>query len=394
MNFLSFGIGFFLPLSVSLADASWVLFAVIAAVRVFLKKDELHFHSTPLDKPILAFVITDLLASFLGLNPFASLRAVIHDWRFVIFYLLVFVQSGRHGWSALKGFQWGVLLAAVYGLLQFPFWKFIATNMPDVTQWIIETKPGWKKHVIPYVYGYRVQGTIQHMSYGEALASGLILASFSYLQAKQKKEILLRASFVGIIGSALLFSMVRGAWIGAGVGLICLFFLHSSRKRLIPIFICGACLLIFNTTLKERASSLISIATGATEDSRTVLIKDGAQLLKKYAFVGVGPRQIKNVVDDPQFPLSATVKEAKGDLHNQYLQQWVEKGILGLFAILWLFFMPLKLCWTQRAKPEFVAFFSCLAAFATINFSDRAFQDAEAVGIFWILSAIAVVRES
>src|ERR1044071_5814684 len=100
MNFFAFGLGFFPPLSISLADTSWAVFAVLWAIRIISKKERFHWIPTPMDKPILAFVLMDFLASFAGLNPAGSLKIVPHDWRFVIYYLLVLAASGRFIQSA------------------------------------------------------------------------------------------------------------------------------------------------------------------------------------------------------------------------------------------------------------------------------------------------------
>ena len=184
----------------------------------------------------------------------------------------------------------------------------------------------------------RITGPVSHvMTY-----SGLLLppALLLLVLAFHRRRPLLIASTVAL-SLALFLTYTRSVWLGWGIAAVILLVLE--RPRWIPFATAAA--LVFLTFMPMSFFSRI-VSTFDLEQSsnldRIRMAEGGIEMIKDYPVMGVGPAYIKEVyplyrrADAPRFRIP--------HLHNNILQLWAERGVLGLIAYLTLMGLFLREC--------------------------------------------------
>jgi O-antigen ligase len=184
----------------------------------------------------------------------------------------------------------------------------------------------------------RITGPVSHvMTY-----SGLLLppALLLLVLAFHRRRPWLVASAV-VLSLALFLTYTRSVWLGWGIAAILLLILE--RPRWIPF--AAAAALFFLTLMPMSFFSRI-VSTFDVEQSsnldRIRMAEGGIEMIKDYPVTGVGPAYIKEVyplyrrADAPRFRIP--------HLHNNILQLWAERGVLGLIAYLTLMALFLREC--------------------------------------------------
>jgi O-antigen ligase len=144
---------------------------------------------------------------------------------------------------------------------------------------------------------------------------------------------------LGLVGTAVVLSFTRSAWIGAGVGLA-LIAVILPRKTLVgvmlPIAIVAAAVsgLIYHRLALSFQGRAFGPDTGRVE-----LFLAGVKMVKEHPLFGVGPERIRT-----EFPHYyrwgdvAAVNFFYGHLENNILQIAAERGLLCLSSFLWFIF--------------------------------------------------------
>ena len=184
----------------------------------------------------------------------------------------------------------------------------------------------------------RITGPVSHvMTY-----SGLLLppALLLLVLAFHRRRPWLIASTV-VLSLALFLTYTRSVWLGWGIAAILLLILE--RPRWIPFAAAGA---LFFLTLMPMSFFSRIVSTFDVEQSsnldRIRMAEGGIEMIKDYPVTGVGPAYIKEVyplyrrADAPRFRIP--------HLHNNVLQLWAERGVLGLIAYLTLMALFLREC--------------------------------------------------
>ncbi|WP_082041898.1 O-antigen ligase family protein [Mannheimia massilioguelmaensis] len=212
-----------------------------------------------------------------------------------------------------------------------------------------------------------IQGGDISMSLG---MFSLVCAIYYFIKGRYKLVLFcLIASSCGVIGSIL--STARGGWIG--VPFIVCFIFWAYRKSLSKTFFISiiatllitivAAVSIPNTKIITRLNQAQSDISGYLDnkkgaDSTSVgarfeMWKSAIIMIKEKPILGWG---IQNVTEERKkhYEQGLISKYASqfNHAHNQYLDDASKRGILGLLALLGIFFVPIRFFWKSLKDKE------------------------------------------
>jgi len=240
-----------------------------------------------------------------------------------------------------------------------------------------------------------------------AVAAGF--AIIKTLMEKENKIFFATSSLIIIF--ALVLSQTRGAILGLMTILfVCLILIKHKRKNIVLFLLAflafNAVFLTFNSYVRTRLFSIpkgmIRIATGnlfekiestsmidGSAQIRLIMWKTGIKIIKDYPVFGVGPRGLEKIVDK-YCPYLPQVEKAWSNLHNLYLHQAAERGLFGLFALLFLLFSILYkgIVFLKKTNGMFsLAAVSTMCGFLVMNLTETSFQHAViSMAVFFIFS--------
>ena len=235
---------------------------------------------------------------------------------------------------------------------------------------------------------FRARAFMNPVRYGEimAIATLFILAK---LLLSRKEDSRVEKAFYSMAGVAsfvaVILSQTRGAYLGLFAGLGCMFlFSKGARLRmaglLLALLLIGGATMRFNPALSQRFTSMAETASsGSTSDEainiRLDLWRLGAKMFLTHPIVGVGPDNVKPVFT--KFKPDLIFGTTWGSLHNLYLHQATERGLVGLGALLFLFLAMFVFAFRLfRAAPgPFTLWAACvLPAHYVMNITEISFQ--------------------
>lgn len=147
----------------------------------------------------------------------------------------------------------------------------------------------------------------------------------------------------------LLLTFTRSVWLGWIVAAFVV--LLASRARL--AFYALPVLILFVTFLPiDLFSRLISTFDMKQESNfdRIRMLEAGVEMIRDFPLLGVGPANVKEVYAIYRKPDAPRVRPPH--LHNNVVQLWAERGILGLGAYLVLLGLFLRECLRGRHGPR------------------------------------------
>ena len=131
--------------------------------------------------------------------------------------------------------------------------------------------------------------------------------------------------------SGILFTFNRSNWITI---VIIIFIIGLFKERIIlgVLLIIFALMIFLIPNLSERFNEIIHFPQHLSD--RDVIWQGALMISDQHFILGFGTRTFKEI-----FPLyQQLVDKEVGGWHNEYLQVYMESGILGLLAFLWLMF--------------------------------------------------------
>ena len=314
-----------------------------------IQQEKLKFNSSPLNLPILSFMIVCTLSVLWSDSPFVSLKELP---LFLAGPLLYFIINNNIIYDKQKinrilnvllfvGTLFGIYGIFQYNGIDFPFW-------------------------IKNLGRQKVFGLFGNVNYfAEYLIIPLPIAIALFFASKNKiSKILLTISILAM-GGTLIATFTRGTYLGLGISIIFMFilFLTIRSKNFIKehkkIFIFILALIILITflfalpnplnkpgTVISKIKGRISITRISNELSfgrRIAIWKFTGLMIKDHPLLGSGLGTFKYNSLNYQakffnqgenrslYPYGIADKA-----HNEYLQLWAELGIVGLGAFMWI----------------------------------------------------------
>jgi putative inorganic carbon (HCO3(-)) transporter len=215
--------------------------------------------------------------------------------------------------------------------------------------------------------------------YGQILAAALPFALVPALAARSRRLRLAALAVCVPILAGVVLTYSRGAAISVVVFGVCMLFLRYFKVRHALLFAGVIALVIANNPdYRDRISTLSGVGTVSAEPSerdRVLILRAGVERVWEHPILGVGPGQSQDYIGtyDQDAELGSVRDEP---LHNTYLQQLVETGIVGFTCFIAIIVITVRNLlrtsryWTKK-QPEYAhltaALVLSLVAFLTAS---------------------------
>jgi O-antigen ligase len=288
---------------------SWV--AVVARHRQL----KLAWPRTAYDVPLALLLIAALLSLLVTEYPLLSvreLRAVIFEP--VLFFWLLHALSGSAAW-ALRGFLTGATITAVAAIAQGPLG----------------------------VGGTAAEGVLRAQAwYPSANHLALMLGrAWPFLLAGSLAASGRRAAWLfvpaGLVGLALLLTFSTGGWLGGLAGGLAVIAVVSRRQLALRAGLAAALALgvvsglAIGGLLPERLNPLRQ-----TGGFRLDLWLSSLEMVRDHPLLGIGLDNFAYLYQQVYLRQGAAAEPNLSHPHNWLLQFWLDLGLLGLVAFVWL----------------------------------------------------------
>jgi O-antigen ligase len=293
--------------------------------------------------------------------------------------------------SAAEGALWGKTLlfpAAVILFRDVPRARVLALRMTLFVGVFISSLGLWQYFVLLHRdLDHRITGPASHVMTYSGLLMVIALVALVLWLHEPKSGVLLGVTLVTTL--SLLLTFTRSVWVGWGAAVLVLLTLRRPRWL---VYAPGVAILILCFLPLPVFSRLVSVfdTKQSSNLDRIRMVQAGVEIIKDNPTLGVGPANIKEVYplyrkpDAPRFRIP--------HLHNNVVQLWAERGIVGLAAYLLLVALFLRECargwygpggrWAEVGVAVMVA----LAAAGMFEFN---FGDTE---VYWsLLDVMALV---
>lgn len=263
--------------------------------------------------PVGLFLFAALLSIFV--SPLRLAAAGIWKAYFfeaVLFYFLV--RTIINTPQKLTGL-WRTITLLVFYLSLFGIYQYLTLAYLPVSWWEIN------------IAGRRIISVLNHPN-ALALLLGPLLAILIFLP--QKTRLTYTAIALGLINFYLTLS--RAGWLALLVAVVAAGLFTSARKKILA----GAALLaLLVVAIPFSRQKLLELTTGraATQENRYVLWIAAFDLIKKHPLTGTGLMGFHEAYKN--YPLGPD-RVVQNYPHNFFLNFWLETGLLGLLAVVWL----------------------------------------------------------
>lgn len=367
--------GLSLPLSKSLNSILiglvYIYFLAMAFFYSDFRKGMAGIINQPLTIPIILYVLVSVLGLSISEDLLEGVRRVKTISNLLLIYIMVstFMDLDQDASGRFKrGEQ--LLLSLLAGLFIFDLIGFF-------TYFGIIGNRAYMLPLSPL--------GVHHIWFANLNAVGLYPAASLLLFSSFRRIPLLKVFIVSfiIIGSiSILLSTSRTAWFGLAIVVpLFAFFLFKKKKHFLIsiLFLVGAALLLylFNFTVHHRIDQIFSDISGFYSDSATVTSVGGRFMMWKASWkmflsnplfgVGTGDyiTTVNRYVDSGEFP--GYLLEFNQP-HNIFVFALATNGLLGLTALLFVFYSILKLSKKQVKSNSEERLFGFVALPVAVHF--------------------------
>ena len=310
---------------------------------------------TPMDLPLAMFGGALLVSTLLSPDPIQSFAGYRKLWLIGGVWAVFTLVRDRAEAEWLLSLTLGVAIAvAAYSIVQ----HFTGLDLA-------KTLVGKESNLHPLAHydfdayqGYRVKGLHpSSITYAHNLLFPLALATAAAGLGSRTRRLLHVLGLLLLI-AALALSLTRGVWVAyAGVLLLAGLF-GMGRSRLgtaVGVMVCG---LLFVTAVggfQERARTFFDLQAFGNIGRQQIWLANW-DMVQERPLTGWGYGNYKQFRGPfyeryPQYPQADRYSHA----HNNFLQVWVDTGLLGLAAFGWLLWRLLRQGWRavagQRDEP-------------------------------------------
>lgn len=397
-----------LPVSIAFSNIALGLMFISFMISWFGRNDA-KGQNTVLDKPILIFLLFSLISAFFAINPRTSLIALKSEVTFLVFFLTVYgVKSKEDLKKAIAYFIIGTIFVSLLGLLQY----LLRVNIQGgEVIYAPEYLRHWPLALLKYfsLNNDRIVGTRSHwLTFAEGISLALVFL-YAFILTKQEfssgflwaKKVQL--SILLFLGLVLVVSFTRGPWVATFSSILIMTLIKAKRNRkfllrgIVFIVMIISAGVIFSVVLPKGPFSVTKRLTQMWDQERIYMWESGVKIIKDHPGGGIGVGNIARIYPDYANPKAREVKNW-GELHNNYIQIAVERGLPGLLFYLWIIGSALwyfNKSLSSGAEGDRRQVVSLAAMGVVINFlllgiTECVSNDSEIIMIFWFLVGLAM----
>jgi len=384
----------FSPISIAAANMAWVATLLLWLFHAFSQREKglPPFQRTALDRGFALFVLASLMSLCVSLAPAASLLEFRSLGLIVVFYLFAWNAKGVDRKKTLIACYLGsATLAAAYGILEYVSGRDIFGHYDPTSN--------------------KIGGFFSmHLTFSEYLVLALcVLTGILGWARPGRKVLVLGLAACLLMGFGIFLSGAKASFLGMAAGWLVIFGLKG-RKRLAGFL---AALAIFLLVLSVWRSGyyldyLISLyvvdatKTAGAADSNTQRLYmwwTGLRISPGHFLNGVGLHAVDVIY--PAFRHVLARDPTQWHLHNNFMQLGVTRGLFGLTAFLFVFFLALrngyqrfKGCSDPWEKGLTAGVLGSLPAFLVCGITEYSWGDSEVLMALYMLMGLAVSAPS
>ncbi len=315
------GFAFFSPWSIAGAQTA-VGVGLLAWLAKIILSGRVKLVYTPLNLPILAYVLTQAISVVLSPYRAQSFRALGEEWLLLIFFLMVNNLEGEE--KIRKLFR--ILISVSTLVALYAIWQHY-TGLDLYRGRTLEPRGGVFLSLGLFDH---------HLTFGGYYMLVFLLSSAFLLGVRRSgwAKVMDLVSPI-VIGLALVFSYARSAWLGAVSGIFTLGLLRGRKFAiLLLVGLVLLCLLVYviEPTSWDRIKE-ISLSKDKPESTRIRLWLTSINMIKDKPIWGVGLGNFNRLFD--RYKVEGFY-DTTCHPHNDFLNVAVNSGILGLLAYLWI----------------------------------------------------------
>lgn len=341
---------------------------------------------TPLEQPILLFAGALLVSTLVCPDPLNSLAGYRKLWLVGAFFVVYALVEDQHlGMRLLRLTTIVATLIAAYGIIQH------YTGI-DLARQLVGKPASLDPFWLGDKEGFRTEGLFPS---GITYAHNLLFP-LSFVTALVFAPSLTWSTRIavtigwGLMVFALLFSLTRGIWLAYGCILVGCGLIRGKRTLVGAagaLLLCGLFLVSAGTGVRERAREVFDL-DAAANIARSQIWRANLDMIKERPLLGWGYGNYKQF----RAPYYARYPQADTDAHahNVYLQLWVESGLLGLGAFVFLFAVILRKGWqiygalsSEPLKSWALGILLSVVGFLIGGLTQHNFGDAEVSIVLW-----------
>ena len=343
---------------------------------------QLRILSSPLNLPILAFLIWEMASAFWATNRFEAMEAVFFHIALITIYFMALNNAGN-----VRVFVTVMIAAAsivsIYGILQYLGIDFTTPKSTPLVS------------------------TLGNVNFaGEYLAMIIPLSVAMLFYSRGKASKIAFGTATALMLTHLLLAKSRGAWVGlAGAGIILLFWDPAKKGHLkLLLYLALIMVVAFSiiyavsgsggiSSIKEEAISVLNVRQSSIL-FRFLAWKSALRMIRESPLTGVGAGNFKII-----YPLYRSSEEwhisgintRVAEAHNDYLQITSELGLVGFGIFIWLLVSALRI-FKKLLKTESILITGLLASVVSMLISaifEFPFHNPATALTFWMILGIA-----
>jgi O-antigen ligase len=282
------------------------------------------YHKTPLDFPLLFFILAKVISVFTSISFESSAVIFYKDLPYyILFFILNFIIStdfDKIFQKSMRVLLFSSLIASIIGIITYAF--------------------NFSERAISLTTGYITLGIFLTVS----LSIFLFLQNEKYLF----KNNLLFLLSVSVLISGILFTFNRTHWIAVLLLLIVYSVYRKKYFYLLISILLAALIIIFIPSFNDRFFKLIYFWNNMSD--RDIIWRSAYSLLFDKPIFGFGPNTFDLIFNLKE----QIVDKLVGSWHNDYLQIYMESGLVGLISALFLiisvYYFGVKILKTESDK--------------------------------------------
>lgn len=293
---------FSIILSIAIAQIfAWVIILVFIINQIGKRK----WIKTSLDVPLLVFILIRFLSIIFSIDPYASARALHTELPYYFIFFAITQQQANISEKYLRLVIWTLITSAVIGSA---YGIFIVLS-------------GIQERAVSLTSGYYTLGSFLSL----ILISTVILGKSSMFKTKR----LLWFGIVIMMSICIILTKNRIHWGVMTLGLL-LVGLIRERKLLFLVLAIGVGIVFYSPSVLKRFNQTIHFQENLS--GRNILWKGASLIWSDHPLLGYGPNTFVKI-----FPIPNELEDkGAAGWHNDYLQIFIESGLLGLLGMAWL----------------------------------------------------------
>lgn len=296
-----------LPWSIAPISIAVVLCAALT-LAAWWSPGGARWERTPVDLPLLGWLVALAIASAFALEPARSFPRVTKGILFAIVALAAY--HARNPKVAARALL--VLLVSAAPATLYALFRFVHDGG---------------------VFPARVKGLVGHpVTYGGQATLLATVAMALVAKGPSRRWRIGAAAFLALLTPALIGSYTRSAWIATGVAACVI--LARTRARLLPLVAVAAAVALWLAPPHYRERALSSFDTKSVWNvERIYMWEAGVRMFLDHPATGVGLEDLSEIYRRYRSPRAM---EDHGHLHNIAVQVGATMGVVGLAALAWL----------------------------------------------------------